>query len=61
MRKPKLVKSSLDKPIAALVAQTDHKTLMVGACDYAERVLSSFEEKYPDDDRPRKAIIAGRT
>jgi hypothetical protein len=30
------------------------------ACDCAARVLSLFQERYPDDDRPRKAIQAAR-
>ena len=30
------------------------------ACDYAEHVLHIFEAKYPDDDRPRKAIAVSR-
>lgn len=30
------------------------------ACDVAERVLYIFEEKYPDDKRPREAIEAKR-
>jgi hypothetical protein len=30
------------------------------ACDFAEHVLHLFENQYPDDDRPRKAIIAAR-
>lgn len=30
------------------------------ACKFAESVLHLFEDKYPDDDRPRKAIQAKR-
>ena len=30
------------------------------ACQCAERVLHIFEEQFPDDDRPRKAIEAAR-
>ena len=30
------------------------------ACDFAERVLPIFEEKYPDDNRPRRAIEVKR-
>jgi hypothetical protein len=30
------------------------------AADFAERVLPLFEDQYPDDDRPRKAIDAAR-
>jgi len=60
MVKPKLVKTDLDRPIAELVGETDHKTLVVWACDCAERVLPYFEAKYPADDRPKLAIEAGR-
>ena len=36
------------------------KSLALWAADCAEHVLQYFEEKYPKDDRPRKAIEAGR-
>ena len=38
----------------------DHRALVLWACDCAERVLPRFEEACPEDDRPRKAIEAGR-
>lgn len=60
MGKPKLVVTSLDKTITELVSKTDHKTLAIWAADCAERVLSYFEQKYPKDNRPRKAIEACR-
>jgi hypothetical protein len=34
----------------------DRKAKMLWAADCAERVLPFFEERYRDDDRPRKAI-----
>ena len=34
--------------------------LRLVAADFAERVLHIFESKYPNDDRPRKAIEAAR-
>lgn len=37
------------------------KELRLINCDFAESVLHIFEKKYPNDDRPRKAIEAGRT
>ena len=40
--------------------QQDHRSLMRWAADCAEPVLPYFEEQYPKDDRPRKAIEAGR-
>ncbi len=50
----------MDGQIAGLAARTDHKKLAIWAAGCAERVLPFFEEKYPDDDRPRKAIAALR-
>ncbi len=38
----------------------DHRSLALWAADCAERVLSYFEEKVPEDERPQKAIEAGR-
>ena len=50
-----------------LVKRTDHqalkadqRTLAIWAADCAEHVLPYFEEKYPNDDRPRKAIEVAR-
>jgi len=60
MEKTKLVKTDLDVQITELVNKTDHKTLVIWACDCAERVLAYFERKYPDDNRLKKAIEAGR-
>ena len=39
----------------------DQMSLATWAADCAERVLPLFEEAYPEDDRPRKAIEACRT
>jgi hypothetical protein len=61
MAKPKMVKNALDQQIADLVAETDKKILVTWACDCAERVLHCFEEKRPDDQRPRRAIEVART
>ena len=36
------------------------RELRLMACDFAERVLPMFEAKYPDDNRPRKAIEVSR-
>lgn len=56
----KSVSEILDKPftkrIDHRVFRPDQKTLALWAADCAERVLPYFEVKYPDDDRPRKAI-----
>ena len=50
----------MDNPIAELLSKLDHKTLVIWATDCAEHVLPYFEEKYLKDNRPRKAIEAGR-
>jgi hypothetical protein len=60
MKRPKLAVTNMDKPIAELVSKTDHKKLAIWAADCAERVLPYFEEKCPEDNRPRKAIEACR-
>ena len=38
----------------------DDKSLRLFACDVAQSVLHIFEEKYPDDLRPRQAIEVSR-
>jgi hypothetical protein len=45
-----------DEKIVELVKKTDRKMLAVWAIDCAGRVLPYFEEKYPEDRRPRNAI-----
>ena len=59
-KKSKFVDTKVSELIAELVANQDHKTLVVWATDCAEHVLHYFEEKQLKDDRPRKAIEAGR-
>ena len=39
----------------------DQKRMATWAADCAERVLPFFEEAYPEDDRPRKALETCRT
>jgi len=60
MKKPKFSVTHKDESIVELVRKTDHKTLAVWAIDCVERVLPYFEDKYPEDNRPRKAIEALR-
>ena len=55
-----LAVTPMDRPIAERVRKTDHRTLAVWAADCAERVLPFFEEKYPEDTRPRTALEACR-
>jgi hypothetical protein len=49
-----------DESIVKLVRKTDHKTVAIWAADCVERVMPHFEEKYPEDNRPRRAIEALR-
>lgn len=57
MKKTKFSIAHKDEEMLELVKSTDQKTLAVWAIDCAERVLPYFEEKYPNDHRPRKAIV----
>jgi len=60
----KSVSDLLNKPFSEhidhQVFKPDQKLLALWAADCAEHVLPFFEDKYPNDDRPRKAIEAGR-
>lgn len=60
MKRRKIAVTDLDTQIAELANKTDQKSLAIWAADCAERVLHCFEEKYPEDARPRKAIDACR-
>lgn len=42
-------------------SKEDQRLMAIWAADYAGRVLPLFEQAYPKDDRPRKAIEACRT
>ncbi|MDQ2786784.1 MAG: hypothetical protein M3Y58_17480 [Chloroflexota bacterium] len=50
-----------DEEMVALVSKTDHKTVALWAIDCAERVMPYFEEKSPQDHRPRLAIETLKT
>ncbi|HLF87982.1 MAG TPA: hypothetical protein VI451_03495 [Anaerolineales bacterium] len=58
MKKSKFSVTHKDESMVELMRKTDHKTLAVWAIDCVERVLPYFEEKYPEDHRPRQAIEA---
>jgi hypothetical protein len=58
MEKSKFSVTHKDELLVELVRKTDHKTLAVWAVDCVERVMPNFEEKYPEDHRPRNAIEA---
>ena len=61
MEKTKFSITRKDEEMLALVSKTDHKTLALWAIDCAERVIPYFEEKYPQDHRPRQALETLRT
>lgn len=48
------------KEVEKLVKTMEHKELALWAADRAEEVLHYFEDKYPYDQRPKKAIEAAR-
>jgi immunity protein 5 of polymorphic toxin system len=56
MKKSKFSLAQHKDHFVELVKKTDHKTLALWAIDCAERVMPYFEEKYPEDQRPRQAI-----
>ena len=58
MKETKFSLARKDEPMLELVGKSDHKTLAVVGMDFAGRVLPYFEEKYPDDHRPRNALKA---
>ena len=43
-----------------MISLDEHKAIVLWASDCAKRVLKYYEKEYPKDDRPRKAIKAGR-
>jgi len=57
-RKKKFSLARKDEPMIELVRKTDKRTLAIWAIDCVERVLPYFEEEYPEDLRPLKAIEA---
>ncbi len=61
MEKSKFSIARKDEEMLELVTKTDHKILALWAIDCAERVMPYFEEKYPQDHRPRQAIETLKT
>ena len=43
-----------------IVLEPADREIRLFACDCAEKVLPLFEKQYPNDDRPRQAIIIAR-
>lgn len=48
------------QPIRELIEEQKHRTLAMWAADSAGPILAIFEERYPDDKRPREAIEAAK-
>lgn len=57
MKKGKFSLNFNDEILQALVANSDHRTLGLWAADCVERVLPYFENEYPQDARPRAALV----
>jgi hypothetical protein len=56
MSKSKFSLTHKDEEMLELVKIADQKTLAIWAIDCALRVLPYFEEKFPNDNRPRVAL-----
>ena len=56
MTRYKFLLTKKDVEMWKLIKRTNHKILAIWAIDSAERVLRYFEEKYPEDRRPRVAL-----
>ncbi len=57
IRKPKFSVAHPDIELVSLVEKTDQETLALWAIECARRVLPFFEEKFPNDQRPGKALV----
>src|SRR5215207_776033 len=56
MKKSKFSIAYKDEALVELVSKTEHKILAAWAIDCVERVMQYFDEKHPEDPRPRQAI-----
>ena len=54
------IESALDAVGDKRLGEEDHRSMVLWVADRAEDVLPCFEETYPNDCRPRKAIEAAR-
>jgi hypothetical protein len=60
MKKPRFSVTHKDESLLELVRAAPHRTLAIWAVDCVERVMPYFEQKHPEDRRPREAIEALR-
>lgn len=51
----------MNKTSTKRLAEHEHRSRALWAADCAEQALPHFEARHPRDDRPRKAIEAGRS
>lgn len=58
MTKQKFVDTDTKEAIEELLKVMDHQTAALWVADCTEHIIQYFEEKHPQDDRPRKAIEA---
>jgi hypothetical protein len=42
--------------LMALIGKQNHKTMVLWAFEFAEETVNKLEEKYPNENRPRKAL-----
>ncbi|MHC1680505.1 MAG: putative immunity protein [Methanomassiliicoccales archaeon] len=57
MAKSKFVDHPLSVEIDKLARSSDHRALAIWAVECAERVLPLFEKEFPEDKRPKLAIV----
>jgi predicted TIM-barrel fold metal-dependent hydrolase len=60
MKQPLIAVTDLDDPIEKIARETGKEILAAWAADCAERTLHFFEDRYPQDPRPRDAIATLR-
>ncbi|WP_047154100.1 putative immunity protein [Aneurinibacillus tyrosinisolvens] len=61
MPKQKFVDTDTKETIEEYLKVVNHQTAVLWATDCAEHVIHYFEQKYPQDKGPRKAIEAARS
>lgn len=59
--KAKVKDKKIIKQIVKVLSRQDQKKLALWAANLAEQALKYFEERYPKDKRPRKAIEAAKS
>ena len=50
----------MSERIEELAGRCDHRTLVIWAADCAQHVLKYYEDRFPNDERPGKAIEGAR-